>query len=175
MSECNPVKTPGEIQKKTNYLINKEEIDNRFYREVIGALMYLVVGTRPDIANTVSRLAQFVNEPCQQDWLAVKRILRYLADEWESQAGRGASKKKNRKSIPGGIEIKNGAEWERDRPELEFTRLRPESKSTRLRPESESTRLRPKSESTRLRPESESTRLRPNSESKAGARVRQID
>ncbi|GBP28985.1 Retrovirus-related Pol polyprotein from transposon TNT 1-94 [Eumeta japonica] len=77
MSECNPVKTPGEIQKKkTNYLINKEEIDNRFYREVIGALMYLVVGTRPDIANTVSRLAQFVNEPCQQDWLAVKRILR---------------------------------------------------------------------------------------------------
>ncbi|GBP53621.1 Retrovirus-related Pol polyprotein from transposon RE2; Endonuclease RE2 [Eumeta japonica] len=80
MSECNPVKTPGEIQKKkTNYLINKEEIDNRFYREVIGALMYLVVGTRPDIANTVSRLAQFVNEPCQQDWLAVKRILRYLA------------------------------------------------------------------------------------------------
>lgn len=80
MYECNPVKTPGELQnKKVNNSIENEEIDNGFYREIIGALMYLVVGTRPDIANTVSRLAQFVNKPCKQNWLGVKRILRYLA------------------------------------------------------------------------------------------------
>lgn len=33
------------------------------YHELNGALMYLSIVTRPDIANTVSRLAQFMNEP----------------------------------------------------------------------------------------------------------------
>ncbi|XP_053964328.1 uncharacterized protein LOC128867249 [Anastrepha ludens] len=41
--------------------------------------MYLSVATRPDIANTVSRLAQYVTNPSMCHWLAAKRVLRYLA------------------------------------------------------------------------------------------------
>lgn len=55
-SECNSLKTPAELpNKKVNYSTKSKEIDNRIYRELIGELMYLVVGTRPDIASTVSR------------------------------------------------------------------------------------------------------------------------
>lgn len=41
--------------------------------------MYLVAGARPDIANTVSRLAQFVNETRRQHWIGAYRVQRYLA------------------------------------------------------------------------------------------------
>lgn len=49
------------------------------YRELIGALIYLAVATRPDISNAVSRLAQFSNNLKKQHWLTAKRVLRYLA------------------------------------------------------------------------------------------------
>ena len=48
------------------------------YREAIGALMYLSVRTRPDIAVAVCTLAKHVQEPRPIHWEAVKRILRYL-------------------------------------------------------------------------------------------------
>lgn len=79
MENCNSVKTPAELPSKTNSRYVNEETFHWPYRELIGALMYLVVGTRPDIANTVSRLAQFVEKPRKEDWLAAKRVLRYLA------------------------------------------------------------------------------------------------
>ena len=41
--------------------------------------MHLAVGTRPDIAFTISTVAQFFNEPGMVHWEAVKRIYRYLA------------------------------------------------------------------------------------------------
>ncbi|XP_053968900.1 uncharacterized protein LOC128870316 [Anastrepha ludens] len=78
MSECNPVATPSGC----NTVFDKscEKLDKTYpYREIIGALMYLSVATRPDIANTVARLAQFVNDPSKAHWNAVKRVLRYLA------------------------------------------------------------------------------------------------
>ena len=88
MSHCNPVMTPAEL--KSNRPQNNTETlqdvscvndtkENWTYRELIGSLMYLAVGTRPDIANTVSRLAQFVNDPQRQDMVAAKRVLKYLA------------------------------------------------------------------------------------------------
>ena len=40
--------------------------------------MHLAVGTRPDIAFTVSTLAQFSSEPGPAHWEAVKRVFRYL-------------------------------------------------------------------------------------------------
>lgn len=79
MNMCNPVKTPSELQTKGTEKPTCIKEGEWPYRELIGALMYIAVGTRPDIANTVSRLAQFVNEPNNQHWAAAKRVLRYLS------------------------------------------------------------------------------------------------
>ncbi|XP_076383614.1 uncharacterized protein LOC143260914 [Megalopta genalis] len=48
------------------------------YRELIGALMYLAVATRPDISHAVSALSQFNDSFGKGHWQAAKRILRYL-------------------------------------------------------------------------------------------------
>ena len=44
----------------------------------MGALLYLSMLTRPDIAYAVARLAQTVSEPSPTDYQAAARILRYL-------------------------------------------------------------------------------------------------
>ena len=49
------------------------------YREAIGSLMYASVATRPDISFAVSTLSQFLENPGEAHWEAVKRIFRYLA------------------------------------------------------------------------------------------------
>ena len=48
------------------------------YREVIGSLLWLSLGTRPDITYAVSQVAKFSANPGPEHWKAVKRILRYL-------------------------------------------------------------------------------------------------
>ena len=48
------------------------------YREAIGSLMYLMVGTRPDLAYCVGVLAKHVQNPTQLHWEAVKRVIRYV-------------------------------------------------------------------------------------------------
>lgn len=52
--------------------------DNDNYRKLIGCLLYIAVNTRPDIAASVSILAQKVSCPTQNDWLELKRVLKYL-------------------------------------------------------------------------------------------------
>ena len=48
------------------------------YREAIGSLMWAAVATRPDIAFAVSLLSQFLENPGEIHWKAVKRVMRYL-------------------------------------------------------------------------------------------------
>jgi hypothetical protein len=40
--------------------------------------MYLMVGTRPDIAFAVSQLSKYVESPTLLQWNAVKRVMRYI-------------------------------------------------------------------------------------------------
>ena len=49
------------------------------YREAIGSLMYASVATCPDISFAVSTLSQFLENPGEAHWEAVKRIFRYLS------------------------------------------------------------------------------------------------
>jgi hypothetical protein len=73
------VSTPMEINLKLQSVQQNTKSDERYpYRELIGSLLYLSEGTRPDISNTVSKLAQFVNAPSKECWTAAKRVLRYL-------------------------------------------------------------------------------------------------
>lgn len=48
------------------------------YRKLIGSLMYLAVGTRPDIAFAVQFLSQFLANPGRAHWEAAKRVIRYI-------------------------------------------------------------------------------------------------
>ena len=51
---------------------------NQPYRGVVGALAWLVLGTRPDIAFATSSLAPFGHDLGRVYWDAAKRVLRYL-------------------------------------------------------------------------------------------------
>lgn len=53
-------------------------INNESYRKAIGCLLYVSINTRPDISAAVSILAQKVSSPTDEDWVEVKRVVKYL-------------------------------------------------------------------------------------------------
>ncbi|GJR82221.1 pol polyprotein [Tanacetum coccineum] len=48
------------------------------YSRIIGMLMYLMTGTRPDLAYAVSRLSRYTSNPSYAHWKAITRVLNYL-------------------------------------------------------------------------------------------------
>ena len=81
MTQCKPVATPMEPRRK-NTLPNdpsQEPAGDVPYRSAIGCLMFLMVGTRPDIGDAVGKLSQHSEQPLVEHWIAVKRVLRYIA------------------------------------------------------------------------------------------------
>jgi len=50
------------------------------YQSLVGSLMYLAVGTRPDLAFAIGTLSKFNAKPTTTDSLATKRLLRYLKE-----------------------------------------------------------------------------------------------
>ncbi|XP_074315551.1 secreted RxLR effector protein 161-like [Silene latifolia] len=48
------------------------------YSSALGSLMYVMVCTRPDLAQSVSVVSRFMGDPGKEHWQAVKRIFRYL-------------------------------------------------------------------------------------------------
>jgi hypothetical protein len=50
-----------------------------WYQSVVGSLMYLCIGTRPDLAFAVGTLAKFMSAPSEHHAIAAKRVLRYLS------------------------------------------------------------------------------------------------
>ncbi|GAC1660287.1 MAG: hypothetical protein PVS3B3_30240 [Ktedonobacteraceae bacterium] len=79
MMDCKPVSTPLDPSMRLEQRADKDAgIDNISYRQIIGSLMFLMIGTRPDIAAAVSIVSQFAANPSTTHLQAVKRILRYL-------------------------------------------------------------------------------------------------
>ena len=80
MEDCAKASTPiSQVQltkAPENYTCDKEQLKQ--YQSLLGELMHLMVQTKPDLAYSVSRLAQFMSNPTEQHWAALKRILRYL-------------------------------------------------------------------------------------------------
>jgi Reverse transcriptase (RNA-dependent DNA polymerase) len=52
--------------------------DPSLYRSVVGVLQYATL-TRPDLAFPVNNVSQFMHQPTEDNWSAIKRILRYVA------------------------------------------------------------------------------------------------
>ncbi|KAH7460370.1 Retrovirus-related Pol polyprotein from transposon TNT 1-94 [Phytophthora ramorum] len=84
MQDSKPVKTPQDPGLKLTKNMceggcqHEDTMKNVPYRSAVGALMYLMVATRPDLAATVGVLSQFSADPCPTHWQALKRVLRYL-------------------------------------------------------------------------------------------------
>ena len=76
MENANPVETPI-IKSSQN--IEPGKAESKFpYNSAVGALMYLMVGTRPDIAYAVGVASRSLENPTEDDIVKVKRIFRYL-------------------------------------------------------------------------------------------------
>jgi len=84
MDNAKTVTTPMDPNAK---LDSPDEDQNKFYTQgknvdiilfgfaaLIGCLMYLALGTRPDIAYAVAKLAQHTSDPKSIHWTALKRI-----------------------------------------------------------------------------------------------------
>lgn len=69
--------------------------DNVLYHKLVGALLYVATNTRPDIAAAVSILSRKTNCPAQQDWLELKRVVRYLVGTQEYQLRLASDRSKN--------------------------------------------------------------------------------
>ena len=79
MDQAKPVSTPVSTGMKfVNATDDDECVDQQVYQSAIGSLLYLSVGTRPDITFTVGHMAKFCAKPTQQHWTGVKRIMRYV-------------------------------------------------------------------------------------------------
>lgn len=84
LQDCKPVSTPMDpgLQLRKRDAPSTKEEENEMksipYINAVGALMYLAIGTRPDIAYTVGKLAQFNSNPGPLHWKAVKHLFRYL-------------------------------------------------------------------------------------------------
>ena len=72
---------PKLVLSQTSSPTTQEEKDTMKgipYRELVGSLLWLSLGTRPDIAFAVSQIAKFNANPGPDHWQAAIRILRYL-------------------------------------------------------------------------------------------------
>jgi hypothetical protein len=84
MDTCAPVTTPMEPGLKLTKDMcptTPAEIQEMLgvpYLNAVGALNYLAVATRPDIAYAVHKLARFNSNPGMAHWKAVKHLFRYL-------------------------------------------------------------------------------------------------
>jgi len=78
MHESRPVSTPMAVQIDAS-MLESEPISTTLYRQAIGSLMYLMIGTRPDLGFVVSRLSQHMENPTVDLWNAVKRVFRFVS------------------------------------------------------------------------------------------------
>src|SRR5271163_2661281 len=83
MLDCKPVSTPLDASVHLEQADKEANVDSdsdltTYYRQIIGSLIFLMIGTRPDIAAAVSIVSQFAANPTPKHIQAAKRILRYL-------------------------------------------------------------------------------------------------
>ncbi|KAK6124252.1 hypothetical protein DH2020_042004 [Rehmannia glutinosa] len=70
--------TPMVASLRLSKFTGDPSIDGTSYRSIVGALQYVTI-TRPEISYSVNKVSQYMVNPLDSHWKAVKRILRYLA------------------------------------------------------------------------------------------------
>lgn len=77
MDQCKTSKIP--LKPKLN--LKKTDLENNYkvpYKELLGSLMYIMMGTRPDLCYTICYLSRFQNCFEKEHWKILKNVLRYL-------------------------------------------------------------------------------------------------
>ena len=78
MTNCFTVKTPCEScvveDNEDSQFLN----DPSLFREIVGSLIYIMCGTRPELSFVVTYLSQFMSKPKVCHLNAAKRVLKYL-------------------------------------------------------------------------------------------------
>ncbi|XP_066375121.1 secreted RxLR effector protein 161-like [Miscanthus floridulus] len=77
MAECKPCVTPMEERLKLTKASTAVKVDATLYRSIDGGLRYLV-HTRPNIAFVVGYVSRFMEDPIEDYWAVVKRLLCYV-------------------------------------------------------------------------------------------------
>ena len=77
MAECKPCVTLMEKRLKLTKASTAAKVDATLYQSIVGGLRYLV-HTRPDIAFAVGYVSRFMEDPREDHWATVKRLLRYV-------------------------------------------------------------------------------------------------
>src|SRR5437868_14744419 len=79
MTSCNPVTLPLDSNCKFKQFQEGDNIaDPTLYQQIIGSLMYLIIGIRLDLAFSVSPLSQYTSQPSTTQRGSAKRVLRYI-------------------------------------------------------------------------------------------------
>ena len=79
MENCKPAHTPMEVNLQLPKVeATPKEARQLPYPTLVGKLIYLAVGTRPDICYAVNYLSRFMTAYTGQHWKAAQQVLRYL-------------------------------------------------------------------------------------------------
>ena len=78
MIESKPLSMPMSSNCKLDKNEEGEKVDQKFYRDMIGSLLYLTA-SRPDIMFSVYMCARFQSDPRESHLLAIKRTFGYLS------------------------------------------------------------------------------------------------
>jgi len=77
--DCKPCLTPIEPRLKLTIPENDNEWDKPI-RELIGCLMYLMLGSRPDLSFAIKFFSRFQAKHTNEAWNYLKRVLKYLKE-----------------------------------------------------------------------------------------------
>jgi hypothetical protein len=77
MESCNSVNSPVETSIKLSKEGDDRVIEPTLYKSLVGRLRYLTI-TRLDTVYGVGLVSRYMEQPMQTQWLAAKRILRYI-------------------------------------------------------------------------------------------------
>lgn len=79
MSDCTPCSIPMDPKEDWSPKNTDTPLpDKTIYQSAIGSLIYLMLGSRPDLSFSINKLAQYSSQPTVRHWQGVKRILRYV-------------------------------------------------------------------------------------------------
>ena len=79
MFDCSLVTTPTEYQKVISKNTSESKPDDiKHYQQLIGSLIYAVMGTQPDLTYVIIKLFQYMTNPSAVYLGAAKQVLRFL-------------------------------------------------------------------------------------------------